>query len=771
MSPGKPFVYKNILLLISAGWLILSTSSCYTVIKNYPANKPFVYKTNVDLTGNFSKNEKDALESRLYDQVDDSMKSRSVSKVLWSVMKSPPVFDSANADKSILSMKALLRSLGYFSDSTSYTDTVIIEKDQHRTIVNFNVEPRKQVTLDSIGYVLQDSALQAITDAHKDKAFIKKGDPFAKNLISVELDRLVDLYRNNGYLRFTKDELKAYWDTLNLALLNPSLDPFEQISLLDSLRKGRINPKANLEIKLRPGFDSDKLVRYYIGDVYVYPDYNQDTINHAPKETIVNGVRVIYYRRIFKPRILPPNIYFHHGELYNQTNYLKTITRFGALNAWNVVNIDTIRQANEDTMDFHIHLSPAKKYSFVTNFEGSRNQSAISGNLFGLAVNFGLQNRNFAKAANQANTNVRYGIEFGNNKGEQFIQTQQIVLSHNIYFPRALLLSGKLKEKANSVLSFNAASTDRRELYQLTSFNSAFGWDIQVKKGILSIRYPNIEFSNLNPRPTLDSIFLKNPSLRNIFTDGFVESILGGLTLTGGKKKNIHIFRFNGELSGVVTSLINKSRFLDTNLYRFIKVDGEYTNKIQLSKSAIAWRLFGGIGYEFNSTVNPLKKNNLPFFKQYFSGGPNSMRAWGLRRLGPGSAIKNFTDTNAIPERYGDVQLELNVEWRFPLANISGVLVNGAFFTDIGNIWLRKKNAGPPEEVFSLTNLIKDYAVGVGAGLRIDFNFFVLRFDYAYKVKDPSPAPADVAIQNKWFGYKFFKGDQFQLGVRYPFIF
>jgi outer membrane protein insertion porin family len=487
---------------------------------------------------------------------------------------------------------------------------------------------------------------------------------------------------------------------------------------------------------------------------------------------VVNGVRVIYYRRIFKPKILPPNIYFHHGELYNQTNYLKTITRFGALNAWNVINIDTSRQANEDTMDFHIRLSPAKKYSFVTNFEGSRNQSAISGNLFGLAVNFGLQNRNFAKAANQANTNVRYGIEFGNNKGEQFIQTQQIVLSHNIYFPRALLLSGKLKEKANSVLSFNAASTDRRELYQLTSFNSAFGWDIQVKKGILSIRYPNIEFSNLNPRPTLDSIFLKNPSLKNIFTDGFVESILGGLTLSGGKKKNLHIFRFNGELSGILTPFIKKSKFLDTNLYRFIKVDGEYTNKITLAKSAIALRFFGGIGYEFNSTVNPLKKNNLPFFKQYFSGGPNSMRAWGLRRLGPGSAVKNFTDTNAIPERYGDVQLEANIEWRFPITKIAGVvLVNGALFTDIGNVWLLKSNAGPPEEVFNFSRLGKDLAVGAGAGLRIDFGFFVLRFDYAYKVKDPSPPPADAAVQNKWFGYKFFKGDQFQLGVRYPFIF
>ena len=781
MSAGKPFVYKNILLLISAGWLILSTSSCYTVIKNYPANKPFVYKTNVDLTGNFSKNEKDALESRLYDQVDDSMKSRSVSKVLWSVMKSPPVFDSTNADKSILSMKALLRSLGYFSDSTSYTDTVIIEKDQQRTIVNFNVEPGKQVTLDSIDYNLDSplvysgqKELQAITDAHKDKAFIKKGDPFAKNLISVELDRLVDLYRNNGYLRFTKDELKAYWDTLNLALLNPSLDPFEQITLLDSLRKGRINPKANLEIKLRPGFDSGKLVRYYIGNVYVYPDYNQDTINHAPKETIVNGVRVIYYRRIFKPKILPPNIYFHHGELYNQTNYLKTITRFGALNAWNVINIDTLRQPGEDTMDFHIRLSPAKKYSFSTNIEGSRNQSAISGNLFGLAVSFGLQNRNFAKAANQANTNVRFGIEFGANQTNQFIQTKQISFSHNIYFPRTLLLDKLVKKKDNSrtVLSINATNTERRLLFNQTTFNTSFGYEFQKKKALINVKLLNIEYSLLDKKDSLKKLIAANPLLKNIFTDGLIFSVIGNITLSGGKKNNLNILRANFEAAPLIAGWFHNN-FLDDQIYRFIKVDIEGARLIRYAKSSIALHGFAGVGFAdpFNSTVNPDKQNALPFFKQYFSGGPNSMRAWGLRRLGPGSAVKDFTGINAIPERYGDVQIELNAEWRFPITNISGVLVNGAFFADMGNIWLRKKKAGPPEEIFSFANLIKDYAVGAGVGLRIDFGFFVLRFDYAYKVKDPSPAPIDAAVQNKWFGYKFFKGDQFQLGVRYPFIF
>ncbi len=129
-------------------------------------------------------------------------------------------------------------------------------------------------------------------------------------------------------------------------------------------------------------------------------------------------------------------------------------------------------------------------------------------------------------------------------------------------------------------------------------------------------------------------------------------------------------------------------------------------------------------------------------------------------------------DKFAVFDRYGDIQLEGNIEYRFPLGKPFGIKINGALFTDIGNVWYMKSATDrPTEEVFKLARLWKDLAIGSGAGLRADFNFLVIRFDYAYKVKDPSPAPADAAIQNKWFGYKFSKGDQFQLGIGYPFIF
>ncbi|MGB3005192.1 MAG: BamA/TamA family outer membrane protein, partial [Chitinophagaceae bacterium] len=207
----------------------------------------------------------------------------------------------------------------------------------------------------------------------------------------------------------------------------------------------------------------------------------------------------------------------------------------------------------------------------------------------------------------------------------------------------------------------------------------------------------------------------------------------------------------------------------DTNLYRFIKIDAEFVKKIVVRKSALVMRIFAGIGYEFESTVNERRKDNLPFIRQYFAGGPNSMRAWALRKLGPGSLVKDFSITG-LPDRYGDLQLEANIEYRYPMFKLFGIKIKGALFTDIGNIWWMKKADGrKDEEIFTFNRLGKDIAVGVGTGVRIDFDFFIIRLDYSIKAKDPSPA--DVIYQNKWFGYKKWTDmDQFQLGISLPFI-
>lgn len=764
--------------------MVLGTS-CATIVKNYPKGKPFVYETNINVNGNFSNEERETLESGLRGQLDDSMRSRSVSKLLWNVMKNPPVYDSSNAAKSIVFMRALLTSLGYFKDSIYFKSSVDTAKtDQLRTTVDFYVTPGKVVKIDSFSYNIKQADLQSIAIANQQDAFVKKGEPFAKAAISVELDRLVNLYRNNGYLRFSREELIGLWDTLDVSLLQPTLDPFEQLELLEKLRQRRENPTANLEIRLKPGFDSTRLTKYYIGNVTVYPDITLDTSAYSRKETVVNGIKVVSYLDMFKPKIFPQNIYLKQGQLYDQRNYFKTINRFNSLGSWRLVNIEQVPRGTLDTADFNIRMTPARKYSFTANLEGSRNNTAVSGNLFGIAINVGLQNRNFARAANQASTTLRFGVETGRNKltDIKFIQTRQLSLNHTIYFPRPIIpflkkIPENVRNSFRTILAFNASITERRELYNLNNVNASWGYEFQAGKKFFTLRIPNIEYSYFKALPTLQQIFNNNPSLRFIFTDGLISSLQGGMTATGGKNKNVNVFRTNIEASGLITGLIKNNAFLDTNLYRFIKVDAEFTRKIVLAKNAIALRIFAGVGYEFNSTANPNKRNNLPFFRQYFAGGPNSMRAWALRRLGPGSVVKDFDGITGFSDRYGDVQLEANIEYRFPLGKLFGIKINGAVFTDMGNIWYLKKGPASigrlPEEVFNFSRLGTDLAIGSGVGIRVDFDFFVVRFDASHKVKDPSPSTDRAYLQNKWFGYvknDFLRGTQFQLGISYPFI-
>ena len=787
MSAGQHLLTSTLQKAFFAGLIMILVSSC-TIVKNYPRNKPYVYRTNINVIADMPNVEKDLLTDRLENQLDDSMRARSVNKIFWKVMKNPPAYDVANADKTVLFMRALLVSMGYFYDSTSYKadiDSSASASGKFPTTVTFDVRPGILTRLDSISYNLDSPArnhnqpeLQRLTEANLNDALIKEGDAFSKGPISLEFDRLVELYRNNGFLRFGRDDLIGVWDTLDIALLEPSLDPFDQIRILEKLAQRRKRPTANLEIRLKPVFDSVKLVKYFIGKVDIYPDFSADTSGLTRKVTEVDtAMYVIQYGNKFKPKIFPVNVYLRHGEIYSQRRHQRTINRFNNIGAWKLINIQAVPRVGQDTVDFRIQLTPSTKYLLTPNLEAFQNQSAVSGSLLGLGLNIGLQNRNFARAANLATTNLRYGVEFGS----KFIQTQQFSISHTISFPRPVMLFKKfffkkfiperLQDEIRTTFNFNGANTERRDLYNLTTINGSWGYEFQrniprTANNITAyLRLPNIEYSYLKKRDSLEELITLNPALNNIFTDGFISSVIAGATYSTVKKQNQNYYSANVEESGLLTGLIPSS-FLDSQLYRFIKLNAEYTRLMKFGKSAIAIRAFGGVGYEFNSTVNPNKRNNLPFFKQYYAGGPNSMRAWRLRRLGPGSVVKDFGQN---PERFGDVQLEFNVEFRYPYVSFAGVKLEGALFVDVGNIWFLKKAAGDPEEVFNFGRLGKDLAVGVGTGLRIDFTFFLLRVDYAFKAKDPSPDPQNQAAQNKWFyGLKPLDG-QLQIGINYPF--
>jgi outer membrane protein assembly factor BamA len=775
---------RSVILLIVAFSIFLT--SCRTV-KDYPANTPFVYETNIHFADQFSTTEKKNLADQLEQQLHDSVKVRWVKKFLiLQVLKNPPVYDSSNAAKSLEYMKAALNAEGYYRDSLNFqADIDTVKSDQYRTKLDFNLVSARLFKLDSIRYNLTvDTSNEAIDNPSTDtlqkltldalsESFVKKGDPFSISMLSQEIGRLSDLYRNNGFLRFSSDELLVLWDTVGLALLRPTLDPIEQAQQLEQLRLRRLNPTADVEFRLRTNSDSTRLIRYYVGNVTVYPDLNLDTAQYYPTIDSIGKYKFVSYAGLFKPRKLVDYIYLQEGDLYRQSNYLKTQNKFNSLNAWRLVTITPSPRNGSDTVDFEIKLTPAKKYQFSANLEGSRNQTPLiaTGNLLGIGASVSLQNRNFAKGANLATTSLRYGIELNATSDQSTIQTQQYSFSHTIQFPRkvpkGIPLFKKNPENVRTVFGLNLAYTDRNQYYTVQSINTSWGYEKSWANKLFGIRFPNIEYNYLKRQAKLNQLIDSNASYKYIFNDGLILSTIANLNIAGGKKNITNLTTFSGELSGLVASLV-PSDFLKRNLYRFARLDAEYRQTHKIRRSAFAWRLFAGLGYSIPVSETDSANFHLPFFRQYYAGGPNSMRAWAVRRLGPGSSLKSFAPTDA-PDRFGDMRLEANAEYRFYIMDISGIIVNGALFTDVGNVWFLRENPDFPDGEFRLNKLWKDIAIGAGTGLRLDFGFLKLRFEYAYKVKNPTPDVSNPGAQNKWFYNWQLLNGQFQLGIDYPF--
>ncbi len=757
------------------------------VPKKYQPNKPFVFSTNITIQGNLPAATKADLKLKLENQLDDSLKT-TLKTVLPGriLLVKPPVFDTTAALRSINFMNNLLDAEGYYKASIIWDSTLTVIEDQQRVNVAFAVTPGRSYKFDSIVYRLQDSTLQALVRSRRNASLLKKGDPYSVAIVSAEMDRIVELFRNNGYYKFSRDDLTAERDTVFSALINPSLDPFEQLRLLQLAKARNENPVMNIAIALRNPTALTHFRKYYIRNVNIYPDLDllEDSTAAKYDSATVNGMHIFNKYNKFKPEFIARRTVLRPGDLFRLRNYTRTSNNFTELPIFPQVSIDMIESRDSSpSLDVLMRLYPIVKQEVSLTADASYNTGDIitTGNLFGVGLNLGLTNRNAGRQAILSSTNLRTGVEI--NLGNNFIQTIQTSLSHNITFPRLLAPKWLLRQFKNAdslrtqrtILNFNGAYTDRKDFYQLKSLNASLGYQWSraprgPRKSHTWYYSPlNVEYVLLNPRAQLDTLLDSIPNLKFSFNTGLVISQVLGYnyiqTGADGAKKND--IRIGLEESGGIFGLL-KVLDRDANLYRFIKLDLDYKHYINFKKSALVFRLYGGVGIPYGKDKDGNREQQLPFFKSFYAGGPYSMRAWQVRQLGIGSSA--YFDTSAQAkgvDRFGDIQLEGNIEYRFNLGTLFGVKIKSALFTDIGNIWYRStygeaKYAGAE---FNINKLYTDLAVGAGTSLRADFDYFLIRFDWSYKLKNP-------VYVNEHYGWfhdiELLKG-QFQLGINYPF--
>ena len=729
--------------------------------------------------------DKQDLESRLANQLDDSLRVQVVSIAgIYRRVMTPPVFDSANLRRSIGFMVALLNASGYFTPTIKDTirrDTIRFpkhpERDEYRVRIDFRVWPGKQLKLDSIGYALRTPELQALALQTRDRSLLKKGMPYSKQVMSDELDRLVTLFQNHGYFKFTKQDLFIERDTVLAALLDPTIDPFRQAALMDKLRQKRENPTMNVVVMQRPVQDTSHIIPYTIGHVTVYPDLpvlQEDTVTVSKIDTSsAKGFTFITRTDKFKTKTLLENIYLLPGRQYEWRKYVYTVNRFNQLGAWQQAAMTLDPAENSDSvLDATLKLYPNKKYDIAPSLEASRNTNDIlaSGTLLGTAVNLTLVNRDAFREAAQTTTNLRAGVEFGGN----FIQTTDLSLSHSIAFPKPIDRPGFLrkwfpKDSTHTVISGNTSYTDRRqsdgsEFFNVKSINASFGWESKIDNETFLINPFNVEYTDLEKSDSFNNYLLSFPSLNLAFKTGLVMSTQFAYSSVKKHGTGTDFFDASAESSGALLGLIKPLN--DGALWRFIKGDISYRRHWDWRTTELAIRLFAGGGIAYGKP-GP-EEEVLPFYKAFFAGGPNTMRGWDIRQLGLGSAKFYDTADGGILDRFGDIQLESNIEYRFPLGTVLGIKLQSTVYVDAGNIWDRHPIDTSQAEKgsdFQLISFYKAIAVDGGTGLRFVLPYLIVRLDYAYKFKDPG----SIYYSDTWFhDLNLFKGT-FQLGIGYPF--
>lgn len=778
-----------------------------TFVKKYPIDEPFAFENDIAIYDKISGVEKKELEDKLATQIEDSAKPvvKSFLFILRFVTR-PPAFDSLAVKQSVSNMNNLLRNNGYFRGYVTAEWNQVIPKrkpEQKRMHVQYHVHPGKVFRIDSVSYRFSDTLLQDLADKSRNKSVLKKSEPFTKQKIDDELNRLIDLFRNNGYYRINREVLKAQLDTVNLALIETTADPFEIIRLQLEAEEKKQNPTIDISVLQVPVKDSSVTLPYKVRNVYVFPDEPSELTTgigafRGIPRLDYGGYRIYSRYNLFKPSFLVKKIELKPGELFRASDYSKTLVNFSRIEAWQNVNINArTTDSVEPVVDFFIRMIPAKKYFFSADFEGSsiltaQNQLYNAGNK-GLAFNFQLKNRNVARQALQLENALRTGVEFTDFR--QILSTE-LGLSNRLIFPR-LLTPFRLKNQsellnARTFVNLDGSYVDRYRYYKINMVNAFLGYEFQKRTNVnWQIRIPNIEYTRIyNIDVGFEQLIRDYPLLSYSYNNGLVIGFSGTYSrrFNTANPRVFNFLKLYGEESGLLVGEVFKQQTAAGKplgqLYRFIKLSADLRHYSTHPKSMWAYRLFAGYGIGFK-THNRQGDITLPFFKQFFAGGPNSMRGWQLRKLGPGSSI--FYDTLRIrtvtddppgvvekkfDDRYADIQIEGNIEYRFDIFPLYGYWFRGALFADVGNVWVR--NSTSPEfkyGVFDINRIYNDIAVAGGAGLRLDFKYFLLRFDFGWRLKDPLYASDDyMKLPGEgWFVRSNMRKPVLQFGIGYPF--
>lgn len=643
--------------------------------------------------------------------------------------RKPVIYDTLQARLSCQDLMTAMQNEGYMNAGVSlYTET-----KGKKLKATYLLHPGQPFLIGKVNYDIQDEGIQQLL--HLDQPAnqqIKPGMRFTVETLDNERKRIASLLSDNGYFRFNKDFIHFTADTI----------------------MGRKDIALTLQLrKYKPNNNSPEVghTRYLIRDV-LFQSNDSDRI-HLRKQVLLNATAI------------------KAGRPYDASALQRTYNNFARLQAVKYTNIKFAEVPDTNLLDCHIQISTNKPSTISFQPEGTN----TAGDL-GAAASITYTNRNLFHGSEQLSIEFRGAYEaITGLEGYQDQNYTEFSVETKLVFPRFLApflsKSFRRRQTASSEWAVSWNFQNRPEFHRRV-FSSAWRYRWSEPKHHLNYRFDLLDLnyvympwiSSTFKRDYLDNAENRNAILRYNYEDIFIMKTGFTVSYTDG----VDAVRANFESAGNLLNGVSKGFGFKTNSQgqhtlfniayaQYVKFDFDYTHLFQFDKrNALALHAGLGVAYPYgNSTV-------LPFEKRYFSGGANSVRGWSVRELGPGK-FKGTDGRIDFINQTGDVKLDLNAEYRSSLF----WKLQGALFIDAGNIWTLRNYAEQPGGQFKFTEFYKQIAASYGMGLRLNFDYFILRFDVGMKAINP----AYESEKEHWsiFHPKLSRDFDFHFAVGLPF--
>ncbi|MBQ8655644.1 MAG: BamA/TamA family outer membrane protein [Prevotella sp.] len=630
--------------------------------------------------------------------------SQWINRTLRSMGEAPELFDTLLARQSVLNLQSRMQNLGYLQATVDVQNRLKGKK----VTTTYMLHPGRPYYVRNFDYDIQDSAIARLLEEHEvtteENRKVRSGMMFNADNLDAERKRLVEFLTNRGYYRFNKDFISYRADSTAVS---------GQVDLTLVLHRYRDNTVSDVPHQ-----------QYTIGHIGYRSGNLEDSLIHL------------------RPRVLRNNTFLTEGELYAARGLQSTYNHFGRLGAVRYTNISFQEHAQLPVLDCNITLSTNKPSTIAFQPEGTN----TAGDL-GAAASLTYQNRNLFRGSELLTIELRGAYEAI--RGLEGYSNQNFVeysLETKLTFPRfiAPFLASSFRRRINATSEVSLMyDRQNRPEFRRRVFSVAwrYRWNDQrhhdrYQIDLLDLNYISMPWiSETFRREYLDDTSSRNAILRYNYENLFIMKVGFGYTYNNGiiaikaKAETAgNLLRLASDLFSFHRNSEGQYTFMDLAYAQYAKGDFDFTRNFQLDNSSqLVMHIGLGIAYPYgNSTV-------LPFEKRYFSGGANSVRGWSVRSLGPGKYVGRDGRIDFINQT-GDMKLDMNVEYRTKLFWKFGA----ALFVDAGNIWTLREYDEQPGGQFRLKDFLNQLAVSYGLGIRLNFDYFILRFDMGMKAVNPA---------------------------------